>query len=533
MSNGYIQLLKAPAPSTDDSLIRFFVEELADLATAIEQTYPRLTADAISLVSSVEVDDDTTEIVLRIGQRDGPYTWDIVSYRFVDADVFVFAGPDGDQEVCGLEEFKEHLAGLLVDSDLRRSIEILDREAAYPHRARLSTRDHRTLAPHDVEVRLHDRAYQELRAARGPVVSVEIHPTEVLGLVDAEREYRFLTVEGSVWSVEGSRVRRTGDNWVLKVRRVVSEGAHGSSLGPDDDGSTKTGPHAEWLFMAGHGRRDLPTLMLDLERPPARGFVAFETSAVSDSMKRDLGDGLLAPGSLDRVSLWLTYFFDAGFERGDGAPAGPVYRFLPCVHQGPNICVGASDEKSLVAQAAPFWLSSGTVNNLQYRRFIVSTGRAKGKWRDLPLSYDAEPAVGVGYEDAIMFCNWCSERFPDGWTVILPSAEEWELAASERSDLRRDDVYEWRDAVPHASVGRTGTFGSGQPGEIIEVAPPVLGQANVDQISGWKLLQSPPFYLQSDWLEAVDAIRRLTSPAPEPGGFRVAIKGPSRSEDTD
>jgi formylglycine-generating enzyme required for sulfatase activity len=77
------------------------------------------------------------------------------------------------------------------------------------------------------------------------------------------------------------------------------------------------------------------------------------------------------------------------------------------------------------------------VTNLQYRRFVLATGRAAPRYwsgTSFPPGAGLEPVVGVGWEDASAYCAWVDER--------LPTEAEWEKACRS-SDAR---AYPWGEA---------------------------------------------------------------------------------------
>lgn len=110
----------------------------------------------------------------------------------------------------------------------------------------------------------------------------------------------------------------------------------------------------------------------------------------------------------------------------------------------------------------PFYIGVTEVTNGQFRKFRAA--HRSGLIGNHTLDLDAQPVVGVTWEDAASYCNWLSEQ--DGLTPVyekkgeslvaknptpngyrLPTDAEWEWAARRERDgsLRR---YPWGDALP-------------------------------------------------------------------------------------
>ncbi|HXV39592.1 MAG TPA: SUMF1/EgtB/PvdO family nonheme iron enzyme [Steroidobacteraceae bacterium] len=118
-------------------------------------------------------------------------------------------------------------------------------------------------------------------------------------------------------------------------------------------------------------------------------------------------------------------------------------------------------ERTVVLQR-PFYLSRHQVTNREFREFRAE--HLSGIFKDESLDLDRQPVVRVGWEDAVAFCNWLSERdkLPpayerrgDRLALIepvttgyrLPTEAEWEFAA--RFDgTAATRKYPWGDGLP-------------------------------------------------------------------------------------
>lgn len=114
-----------------------------------------------------------------------------------------------------------------------------------------------------------------------------------------------------------------------------------------------------------------------------------------------------------------------------------------------------------VTLSRPFYLGVREVSNGEFRRFRPS--HASGAVFGRSLDLDSQPVTGVGWDDAVAFCNWLSEqeglapayerrdnrwvlRQPVGTGYRLPSEAEWEYAARMAGGVVQR--YGWGDALP-------------------------------------------------------------------------------------
>jgi formylglycine-generating enzyme required for sulfatase activity len=112
------------------------------------------------------------------------------------------------------------------------------------------------------------------------------------------------------------------------------------------------------------------------------------------------------------------------------------------------------DEKEECEISYPYWVAKYPVTNAQYARFIQAGGyqqqvywskegwqqREKEGWEQPRYWKDPEennpifPVVGVSWYEAEAYCTWLAKQeltipIPKGYTVRLPTEEEWERAA--------------------------------------------------------------------------------------------------------
>jgi formylglycine-generating enzyme required for sulfatase activity len=86
-----------------------------------------------------------------------------------------------------------------------------------------------------------------------------------------------------------------------------------------------------------------------------------------------------------------------------------------------------------------FYLAEAEVSNKEYLEFCNETGQELPFYWDRPqLMGDDQPALGVTYEDAVLFTRWYSKR--TGLKCRLPYEFEWEYAAN-KGDLA--SIYPW------------------------------------------------------------------------------------------
>lgn len=168
-------------------------------------------------------------------------------------------------------------------------------------------------------------------------------------------------------------------------------------------------------------------------------------------------------GGLDGLRRWVAMAQHEASARDPHEPdlGGFLREHLP-LHNPLDLEMGMEGVAEPVhrVRLSPYWLAQTPVTNAQYAKFLAETPehREPEYWRDRRFSSEAQPVVGVSWDDAIAFCAWLSRRpelVASDVTVQLPSEAQWEFAAR-ATDGRR---YPWGDEPPdptRAVYGRNG-----------------------------------------------------------------------------
>jgi formylglycine-generating enzyme len=102
----------------------------------------------------------------------------------------------------------------------------------------------------------------------------------------------------------------------------------------------------------------------------------------------------------------------------------------------------------VVRGAARYALGRIPVTRGEYARFL-DEGRAPSPpwWSDPRFAREAQPVVGVTWEEAVEYCRWLSET--TGGTWRLPTEAEWEHAACGGLESPRTA---WGEEVPDGAI---------------------------------------------------------------------------------
>jgi formylglycine-generating enzyme required for sulfatase activity len=197
-----------------------------------------------------------------------------------------------------------------------------------------------------------------------------------------------------------------------------------------------------------------------------------------------------------------------------------------------------------VTISRPFYLAAREVTNAEFRRFRPNHSAGFVDKRSIDL--DVQSVTGVGWADAIAYCNWLSEqdglppayeqkggnwvlRVPMTTGYRLPTEAEWEYAARFGGAGKPQRRYDWGDALPvppgHANLaGAEATAAvermlEGWNDEYQAVAPPGKHMAN--PLGLYDLAGNV-----SEWVN--DVYASFIEPAPATDPLGPATAGPRR-----
>jgi len=111
--------------------------------------------------------------------------------------------------------------------------------------------------------------------------------------------------------------------------------------------------------------------------------------------------------------------------------------------------MGSGDEQENERPVHRVWVDAFAmgkfpVTNREYRIFVEESGTAAPPfWSEGMFSHSEKPVVGTSWHDAVVYCQWLSER--TGKHFRLPTEAEWEKAARGGLEGKR---YPWGDTPP-------------------------------------------------------------------------------------
>jgi formylglycine-generating enzyme required for sulfatase activity len=203
-----------------------------------------------------------------------------------------------------------------------------------------------------------------------------------------------------------------------------------------------------------------------------------------------------------------------------------------------------------VTISRPFYLGAREVTNAEFRRFRPN--HASGFVDKRSIDLEAQSVTGIGWADAVGYCNWLSEQdgLPPayeqkdgGWVLRtpqttgyrLPTEAEWEYAARFGGAGKPQRRYAWGDALPvpagHANLAGSEAAAAvermldGWSDEYQAVAPP--GKFAPNPLGLFDLTGNV-----AEWVHDVYASFIEPAPATDPlgpatSGARHVIKGSS------
>ncbi len=203
-----------------------------------------------------------------------------------------------------------------------------------------------------------------------------------------------------------------------------------------------------------------------------------------------------------------------------------------------------------VTISRPFYLAAREVTNAEFRRFRPNHGSGFVDKRSIDL--DAQSVTGVGWADAVTYCNWLSEQegLPlayeqkDGSWVLraplttgyrLPTEAEWEYAARFGGNGKPQRRYAWGDALP-VPPGQANLAGAeataavermldGWSDEYQAVAPP--GKSAPNALGLFDMAGNVSEWVNDVYASFIDPAPATDPLGPATAGSRRVIKGSS------
>ena len=202
----------------------------------------------------------------------------------------------------------------------------------------------------------------------------------------------------------------------------------------------------EIVLETSEGRRSIPRKQIEgVTRDDASVEVVLKSGRViRGQVIRENNSTLLLQTAFSQVEISKINIETVNGKPAFGSAAVPVEARPEDVHPEEVLIpagaflMGDSREKESPVHKVhldAYWIDKYEVTCAQYRKFLESTGRPEPRyWQDPRFSEDAQPVVGVTWEDARDYCVWAKKR--------LPTEAEWEKAA--RGEQSR--LYPWGDA---------------------------------------------------------------------------------------
>jgi formylglycine-generating enzyme required for sulfatase activity len=175
---------------------------------------------------------------------------------------------------------------------------------------------------------------------------------------------------------------------------------------------------------------------------------------------------------------------------------------------------GQADERPVHrVTVSPFRLARYTVTNRAYGLYLEATGSDLPRfWSDERFNQDEQPVVGVSWFEAVVYCEWLSQRMGEGYR--LPTEAEHEWAAMGGLPQAR---YPWGDELPPLTgAWALGSAGQDRPVPVSAERPNGYGLCHIcDNVHEWC----------SDWW---DPGYYAMSPAENPQGPATGTRRASR-----
>jgi len=128
-----------------------------------------------------------------------------------------------------------------------------------------------------------------------------------------------------------------------------------------------------------------------------------------------------------------------------------------------------------------FLLAATQVTNAEYDRFVSATANPAPPFRQDPnFSHPAQPAAGVSWQEAALYCDWLNAQ--TGRRYRLPTEAEWERAARGSGEQKK---FPWGDEPPQSLPDYAKRWQTG-PEPVARCAPNPFGLYDIcDNVHEW------------------------------------------------
>lgn len=195
--------------------IEAFKAVLAEFAASWAASAPRL--EVFAILATPQQFGPPTELALRVQPRSRARPWDALQFRLEGETIYV---ADGGR-IGGVPEFRDYLELVKKAGHLESTLRALNAEDEAPIEGVLRTIDPHTLGAHDVAVRVTEAEYAKLDADDELTIVLRETSPQRLAPLAPDTDYKFLTVEGDTWVVQGNLQANGDGTYTARLERCT------------------------------------------------------------------------------------------------------------------------------------------------------------------------------------------------------------------------------------------------------------------------------------------------------------------------